>query len=122
MRVTVVDKNGAVLYDNTVKNAGILENHINRIEIKNALENGTGETSRFSKTLSETTWYYAIRLENGDVLRVSKTTSSIFSVFANTIPLILIITILVFAVIYFASKNLTKRIVKPLNSFEFNEN
>jgi two-component system phosphate regulon sensor histidine kinase PhoR len=105
-----------------VKNAGILENHKGRIEIKNALENGTGETSRFSKTLSETTWYYAIRLKNGDVLRVSKTTSSIFFVFANTIPLILIITILVLAVVYFASKNLTKRIVKPLNSFEFNEN
>jgi two-component system phosphate regulon sensor histidine kinase PhoR len=121
MRVTVVDGDGVVIFDNTVTDISTLENHKDRTEIKNAIENGTGESSRFSKTLSKETWYYAVRLGDGNILRISKTTESVFALFASVIPLILIIMILILVVVYFAAGNSVKKIVGPLNDFEFSD-
>ena len=69
-RVTWIDKDGTVLFDSKA-NTDEMENHLKREEIKSAIENGTGESSRYSTTLMEKQLYYAQRLDNGSVIRLS---------------------------------------------------
>ena len=79
IRLTVVDSRGNVMYDNEVDSSS-LENHGDRPEIREALETGEGQSVRRSSTLSNNTFYYALRLENGNVLRVAKDAESIVSI------------------------------------------
>ena len=69
-RITLIDTDGSVIYD-TVSDSYELENHMDREEVREAFENGQGESWRYSATLMEKTYYYARRLENGTVLRIS---------------------------------------------------
>ena len=69
-RITLVNSDGTVLYDNSA-DASTLENHADREEISEAAAGGTGESIRFSNTMSQQTYYYAIRLSDGSVLRTS---------------------------------------------------
>jgi two-component system phosphate regulon sensor histidine kinase PhoR len=117
MRVTMIAPEGDVLFDNTV-DAAALENHANRIEIKEALVSGTGESSRLSATLGEETYYYAIRLEDGYVLRTAKTADSIFAVFAQNLPIIVTIMLAVALFCYMVSNKLSKDIVAPINGID----
>ena len=71
-RVTLIDEDGTVLYDNKA-DAGTMENHQDREEVQAAQKSGEGYASRTSATLGEKTVYYALRLENGQILRVSST-------------------------------------------------
>ncbi len=84
-RITYVDESGKVLYDNEadVEN---MENHGQRKEIREAELNGEGEDKRMSSTLSEKTMYYALRLDNGNVLRVSSTQKSAFALVWQLVP------------------------------------
>ena len=70
LRVTWIDSDGTVLYDND-SDAARLENHLSRPEVKEAFENGTGQTVRRSDTMNMSTFYYAVLLDNGTVLRVA---------------------------------------------------
>lgn len=70
LRVTWVDKDGTVLYDNDASPES-LSNHSDRPEIQEALEKGVGETVRRSDTMNKNTFYYALLLDNGTVLRVA---------------------------------------------------
>lgn len=76
-RITIMDADGNVLFD-TMASADSMENHKDRPEVVKALSDGYGENVRFSETLSEQTFYYALRLESGDILRVARTTDSVF--------------------------------------------
>ena len=69
-RITLIDTDGTVLFDNQADPA-TMENHANRQEVQRASTTGAGESTRMSGTLSEQTYYYAVRLENGQVLRVA---------------------------------------------------
>jgi two-component system phosphate regulon sensor histidine kinase PhoR len=117
MRVTLIGADGTVKYDNTV-GADRLDNHAEREEVAEALSNGSGESSRLSDTLGQETYYYAIRLAGGDVLRASKTRSSILGMFSKAIPAVVIVILIVLIVGYFLARNLTKRIVAPINSVD----
>ena len=77
-RITLVDQDGTVRYDNTA-DAGQMENHLEREEIQEALSTGSGQSRRVSETLSQETFYYAILLENGMVLRLAATQSSVWA-------------------------------------------
>lgn len=85
-RVTLVDKNGEVLYDSGQKEEE-LENHNDRPEIQDALAHGVGQDVRESQTLGEDMFYYAIRLDNGSVLRVSKAMGNVFSTAMRVLPI-----------------------------------
>ena len=85
LRISLLDENGNVIYDSDV-NAADLDNHAQRPEISEAYEKGEGYAIRKSDTLSQNNFYYAILLDNGGVLRVSKEARSIFSVFASSVP------------------------------------
>lgn len=115
VRVTIVNKDGKVILDNTPGiNLEKLENHNNRPEIIQAREKGTGKSSRNSDTLDKTSYYYAILMDNGNVLRVAKETNSIFTVFGGIIPIIGFIILYVFAICLAFSAEATKSIIKPI--------
>ena len=79
LRITWVDEDGTVLFDNDTDIAG-LSNHLDRPEIQMAFENGEGESTRRSDTMNMNTFYYALLLDNGTVLRVSTQARTIISV------------------------------------------
>ena len=91
-RVTLVDGNGNVLYDNQA-DATSLENHLDRPEIQAALRDGTGESRRYSNTLAEMTFYYTARTSAGNVLRIANTRSSALGMYLHMLPLMVVITL-----------------------------
>ena len=114
MRLTVVAPDGTVLYDDG-RNVSALPNRADREEIKAAFASGAGESRRFSDTLGQETYYYAIRLGDGSVLRLSKTMNSIWGMFGGVLPIVLVVVLVLLAVGYFLAGRLTRRIVSPIN-------
>ena len=120
MRLTVIAPDGTVVYDNE-QAADTLENHADREEIREALASGVGESRRYSDTLGQETYYYAVTLGNGGVLRLAKSTSSIWGMFGGAIPVISVVVLVMFAICYFLAVRLTKRIVDPINKVRIDE-
>lgn len=120
IRITVIDKDGKVIFDNTA-NPTSLPNHIDREEIKEAMENGFGESTRFSDTLEEVTNYYAIKLNDNAFLRLAKTSSSIFIIFIDTIPIVVFVVLIVIIFGYILAGRLTKKIMEPINNVDLNK-
>ena len=113
LRVTWIGEDGTVLYDND--NSAIdLGNHLNRPEIKEAFSNGVGESVRRSDTMKKNTFYYAVLLDNGTVLRVATDAQSIWSVYMSAAPILLLIMLLIIAVCAVISHLLTKQLLKPI--------
>lgn len=119
LRVTWISEDGHVLYDND-NTAAKLENHLNRSEIIDAINTGKGEAVRVSDTMSVNTFYYALRLDNGTILRVATEAQSIFVVFAGAAPAILIIVLIIVMVCVLLSQVLTSQIVKPIENIAEN--
>lgn len=114
-RITWVDTDGTVLYD-SFKNSENLENHLDRPEIKEALEKGSGSITRPSETLAEQTYYYAVRLSDDTVIRVASTTRSGWASFMQAIPWIVALTIVIFCITMVLAEIQTKKIVGPINN------
>ncbi|MDD4297528.1 MAG: ATP-binding protein [Ruminiclostridium sp.] len=114
-RITWIASDGAVLYD-SVADAGTMENHLNRPEIADALEAGHGEAVHLSETLGTQTFYRAVRLFDGTILRVSAQTNSVYKSVVNFIPYIILITIPVIILTMILARMLTKKIIVPLNN------
>ena len=122
IRITLVSASGTVLYDNTVADKATLENHSERAEIKKAVQNGFGEEKRLSETVGKETYYYAARLKNGNIIRTAKTTSSIYGVFISVLPQSLLIIAVILLACLLVARSLTKRIIDPINRFDFDKN
>lgn len=116
-RITLVAPDGTVLYD-SFADAKTLDNHLNRPEIYDALKNGSGEATRLSDTIGEQTYYYALRLDDGNVLRISTTTRSIFGIINNAAAVILLIVLLAVICAVVTAHILTKAIVTPINKLD----
>lgn len=113
-RMTLIDADGWVLYDNT-KEVNMLENHGQREEILQASSEGIGISERYSDTLAEKSVNVAIKLEDGRFLRVSVTQHTILKqVYFILVPFLLIFTAAVIVSAILASR-LAKKIVKPIN-------
>ncbi len=112
-RFTVVDTDGTVLYD-TQANAGEMDNHAEREEIDEAFKNGTGSSVRNSSTLTEKTFYEAVLLENGDVLRVSVSQLTIGALIISMLPAIIAIIMIAAAVAGILSHTMSRKITEPL--------
>lgn len=116
-RVTWIDKDGTVLFDSKA-NTDEMENHLKREEIKSAIENGTGESSRYSTTLMEKQLYYAQKLDNGSVIRLSISQYTWWRLaFAMMTP-ILIIAAIAFGLSLYLAYELSNKIVEPLNDMD----
>ena len=116
-RITYIDTDGTVLFDNR-SNADDMENHLDREEIQEAMEDGSGMAVRESDTLSQRTLYYALRLADGTVLRVSSTQYSLPGLLGGMIQPLLIILILMLILAGFLASRLAKNIVNPLNRLD----
>ena len=116
-RITYIDTDGTVLFDNR-SNADDMENHLDREEIREAMEDGSGMAVRESDTLSQRTLYYALRLADGTVLRVSSTQYSLPGLLGGMIQPLLIILILMLILAGFLASRLAKNIVNPLNRLD----
>lgn len=116
-RVTLIAPDGQVLYD-SYRPADLMENHLDRPEIGMALSVGWGEDRRLSATLGEETYYYALLLKDGNILRLAKTNASIYGVFTEIVPFIVLVTILIFLIAIYISVRLTRRILAPINQID----
>ena len=117
-RMTVLSPDGTVLIDSWAF-ADRLENHSDRPEFIQALQTGSGEALRYSDTLQANMYYYAIRLQDGDVLRISKPVSDITHVFTILLPVVICVTVLILLLSVYAAHRLTNRIIMPLESLDF---
>lgn len=118
-RITLIDTDGTVLFDNQADPAA-MENHSDRQEVKQAVTAGAGEATRMSGTLSEKKFYYAIKLENGQILRIASETASVFAAVLSMLPWIIGIAVLVAVITVLFSNFLTKKIVTPINRLDLN--
>ena len=119
LRVTWVDTDGTVLYDNDASTTA-LGNHTDRPEIQEAFENGVGECVRRSDTMNKNTFYYAVLLDNKTVLRVSTEAGSIWSVFLAVSPMIMLIVIIIVVVCIVLSHMLTRQLIAPIEKMAQN--
>lgn len=119
-RITVIDAKGQVVFDN-LEDAGNMENHAGRPEVVQALENGHGEIIRNSDTVGMETFYYAVKLENGSILRVANTMSNVYAAVSATVPFMILICAAVLIVTVIIAKHQTKSLVMPINEMNLED-
>lgn len=120
VRITLIDKDGIVLFDNQAE-AKTLENHAMRQEIMEAVAVGAGEAERFSDTLDKTTYYYAVRLEDGKILRLARTIDSIYKSVLQMLPIMGGIVIVVAFLASIVARRVTFKLIKPLDQVNLDE-
>ena len=119
LRITWVDADGTVLYDND-KDATLLENHKDRTEIQEAFKTGVGEEVRRSDTLDMDTYYYALKLEDGTVIRVATEARTILSIFLSSMPFIIWLVSAIILLCIWISYVLTKQLLIPIEKMAEN--
>ena len=119
-RVTRIDESGNVLYDSR-RDADTLDNHSGREEVREALKSGEGEDVRRSVTVEKDLYYYALLLEDGSVLRVSREVDSLASTALTMLPVIggLAVLMIIFAMLL--AKWQTARLIKPINEIDLEQ-
>lgn len=113
LRITVIQKDGTVLYDNIVA-AAEMENHSDRPEVKKAIKKGEGTAIRKSKTLDKNTFYYALLLDDGTVLRSAKEAGSIQQILVSALPDIIIVVIVIFLICIVLAQLLIRSLMRPI--------
>ena len=116
-RITLINEKGEVLYDNKAA-ADEMENHLSREEIKEALSTGTGYSVRHSETLGINSCYYAVKLKNGNILRVADEALTVGAVTLRLLPPIAAIALLAFVLALVLASAISKRILKPINQID----
>lgn len=119
LRITLVDKDGKALLD-TYANVDDMENHRARPEVSSAFESGEGSAVRNSSTMQKSAFYYAILLDNGCVLRVSKEVGNMTGLMIKALPTVILLCFVLFAVCIILSRILTKSIVDPIEQLADN--
>lgn len=117
-RITLISQNGTVLFDNAAQQEQQLENHQERPEVVAARRYGSGEAVRDSVTIGRKTFYYALLLDNGQVLRVAHTMDNLWQNIFNTIPYVLLFTGFVLLLALFLVRRQIARIVVPINTLD----
>lgn len=117
IRITWIGADGAVRYDNEAAPAQ-MENHAARTEVADALRYGAGESERYSATLSQKTFYYACRLQDGTVLRLAGTRDSVLGILVRMLRPAVAAVLVAIALAWLLSYRLSKRIVRPLNALD----
>lgn len=116
-RISLIDPDGRLLYDNKV-NIAKAENHSDREEFKEAISGVYGEAVRVSNSRDEQTYYFAVRLSDGNVLRVANTTSGVFRIISDMTPYFFIVAAVGIILAMVLAHYFTKRIIEPINSFD----
>lgn len=116
-RVTWLDSDGSVLYDTQV-NSSTMENHSSREEFKKAISDGEGSSIRYSSTMLQQNIYYAIKLDDGTVLRVAETYDTVWLLMIRLLTPILWIYVLAITISGLLSNHLAKKIAEPINAID----
>ncbi len=119
-RITLVDTDGTVLYDNRADTAS-MDNHMNRSEIAEAFATGSGQSTHYSGTMMETTIYYAKLMGDGRVLRISAPYGSLLSLVEEMIEPLLIALVLIFLLCYIITRRLSRQITEPINAIDLED-
>lgn len=119
-RLTVIGPDGTVLFD-SVGDPAQMDNHLNRSEVQAALKDGSGESTRYSKTLREKTYYYSLRLRDGSVFRIASSMDSLLSFYDRLFWLVALIALAVIFLSAIVAKAVTKRIVRPINALDLDQ-
>lgn len=114
-RITLIRGDGTVLYDSK-GDAETMENHRDRPEVASALQNGAGEAVRTSATLGYNTYYYAVALPDGSVLRAARDTASLYLLYHEALPWLFIIVAALVVMSVVLSAYLTKQLVQPIEA------
>ena len=117
IRITLIDDTGEVFYD-TVQDEYTFENHLERPEVQEALSTGYGQDVRKSDTTLLDTYYYAVLLENGDILRASMPERSIAATALSLLPVMLLIAAAMMIVAWIAAGKSAKKLVEPINRLD----
>lgn len=113
IRATLISSDGTVLFDSEA-NQDEMKNHLDRPEIISAMQVGEGTAIRTSETIGLSTFYYARRLENNNVLRVAKLGNSLLSAYINAAPFIVFVAVVLLLLCWILSRFLTKKLLKPI--------
>ena len=113
LRITVIDSDGKVEYDSNA-DIGSMDNHGNRPEVKQALKTGSGSAIRESGTLEKNTYYYAEKMNDGQIIRVAKEAGNLWQFGAQIFPIFLVVLILAIGVSLVVAKLLAKSLIKPI--------
>lgn len=116
-RVTLIDETGEVIYDSH-EDEFTFQNHAQRKEIKSAMKHGWGEDLRSSETVGKRTYYYAVCLNDGTVLRASKTLDVLIPVVLDALPYMIFLVGLMIVLAYFLAKWQTTRLIRPINELD----
>lgn len=116
-RVTLLDANGTVLYDSE-NDETVMENHGNRPEVMDAQTYGSGEVLRYSDTLNRQTFYYAVQLKDGNILRIARTTDSILVFLQSGIGIMLVILGVVLLFAFYIVQKQTEKLIEPINHLD----
>ena len=116
-RVTLIQRDGTVLYD-SITDIQQMENHLERPEVREALESGTGSETRTSDTLKSNTYYYAIKLSNGQILRLANKKDSPLQTFFDLLPFLSGVGLLILLCSYLIAHRLAAGIAKKVNDID----
>lgn len=116
-RITLISPDGDVIAD-TSANESELGNHADRQEVIDALKNGKGTSIRYSNTLAEKTVYYAMKMDDGNILRVSTTQYTVAAIIMSLIQPILIVFVVAVVLSFVLSQKISKSIIKPINELD----
>ena len=119
-RITWIGADGTVLFDST-SDADVMENHLDREEVKQAIASGYGHSSRYSSTLMEQLLYSAQRLNDGSVIRLSITQNSVLTIVLGMIQPVLLVSLVAVILALVLSSSVSKSVVRPLNELNLDE-
>lgn len=119
LRITLVAEDGTVLFD-TDADSAVMENHMDRPEIQMAFASGEASESRVSETMSKTLFYYAVRLDNNTVMRVSRVADSFVAVLKNMMPSVAGVCVILFLLCILMSGYVTKSLIDPIEKMAEN--
>ena len=116
-RITLIKEDGDVIFDSS-KDPKLLPTHSDRPEVIKAKKSGFASVERYSNTLSKDLYYVSLKLDDGNIIRVSREMDNLLGAFTKVLPIDVIMSILVFIVAALVSKRLTKKTFEPLNNLK----
>ena len=119
-RITLISPDGTVIFDN-MANKDHMDNHLTREEITAAIADGEGNTLRYSDTLHKETYYHAIKLQNGNILRLSFTSNSLFAYTQTFTLFFVVVFICVCTLCYYVATRLANALIEPINDIKLDD-
>lgn len=113
-RISLITSDGTVIFD-TNADKSKLDNHLQREEVQQAIKSGNGISVRYSDSMLEKTVYYAEKLEDGNILRVSTTQYTVFTVLLGLMQPVIVVMLIALLLSIFLSSRASKSIIKPIN-------